>query len=42
VVLVDGPEAWIGSYRRVRLSGTSGSTFTGTPGVPQRQLALLG
>jgi tRNA-2-methylthio-N6-dimethylallyladenosine synthase len=42
VVLVDGPDAWIGRYRRVRLSGTSGSTFTGTPGVPQRQLALLG
>jgi len=31
IVLVDGPGDWIGSYRRVRLTGTTGSTFTGWP-----------
>lgn len=31
IVLVDGPDDWIGSYRRVRLTGTTGSTFTGWP-----------
>ena len=31
VALVDGPDEWIGSYRRVRLTGTTGSTFTGWP-----------
>ena len=29
VVLVEGPPGWIGSYRTVRLSGTTGATFTG-------------
>jgi tRNA-2-methylthio-N6-dimethylallyladenosine synthase len=29
LVLVDLPAAAIGSYRKVRLSGTTGSTFTG-------------
>ena len=29
VALVDGPDEWIGSYRRVRFTGTTGSTFTG-------------
>jgi len=41
VVLVDGPEEWIGSYRTVRLTGTSGSTFTGAPVAPTRELAVL-
>ncbi|MGH7699991.1 MAG: tRNA (N6-isopentenyl adenosine(37)-C2)-methylthiotransferase MiaB [Gemmatimonadales bacterium] len=31
VVLLEGPAAWIGGYRRVRLTGTTGSTFTGWP-----------
>jgi tRNA-2-methylthio-N6-dimethylallyladenosine synthase len=31
IVLVAGPDEWIGSYRRVRLTGTTGSTFTGWP-----------
>lgn len=31
VVLVEGPDAWIASYRTVRLTGTTGSTFTGWP-----------
>ena len=29
VALVDGPDEWIGSYRCVRFTGTTGSTFTG-------------
>ena len=29
VALVDGPDAWVGTYRRVRFTGTTGSTFTG-------------
>jgi tRNA-2-methylthio-N6-dimethylallyladenosine synthase len=29
VVLVEGPESWIGSYFDVRLTGTTGATFTG-------------
>ena len=28
VALVDGPDEWMGSYRRVRFTGTTGSTFT--------------
>jgi tRNA-2-methylthio-N6-dimethylallyladenosine synthase len=31
VVLVPGPEEWIGRYLRVALTGTSGATFTGFP-----------
>ncbi len=31
VVLLPGPEAWIGRYLRVALTGTSGATFTGFP-----------
>ena len=30
-VLVAGPEAWIGRYVRVALTGTTGATFTGFP-----------
>lgn len=30
-VLVDGPADWIGSYRTVRLVGTTGATFVGEP-----------
>jgi tRNA-2-methylthio-N6-dimethylallyladenosine synthase len=33
-VLVDGPAAWIGSYRTVRLVGTTGATFVGEPATP--------
>jgi tRNA-2-methylthio-N6-dimethylallyladenosine synthase len=40
IALLEGPEAWIGSYRRVRFTGTTGSTFTAWPlddcGVPAR------
>jgi tRNA-2-methylthio-N6-dimethylallyladenosine synthase len=31
VVLLAGPEEWIGTYRRVVLTGTTGATFTGFP-----------
>jgi len=40
VALVEGPEEWIGSYRRVRLTGTTGSTFTGWP--VEQELAVVG
>lgn len=42
VVLLDGPELWIGTYRDVRLVGTSGATFTGVPASPVGQLAVIG
>jgi tRNA-2-methylthio-N6-dimethylallyladenosine synthase len=42
VVLVDGPTAWIGTYAQVRLTGTTGSTFTGVPVQAGRELAILG
>ncbi len=41
VVLVDGPESWIGTYRTVRLTGTTGATFTGVPAQPTRSLAVV-
>src|SRR5712671_5577998 len=31
IALLDGPVDWIGTYRRVRLTGTTGSTFTAWP-----------
>src|SRR3989449_9954236 len=31
VVLVPGPGEWVGTYRTVRLTGTTGSTFTAVP-----------
>ena len=31
VALLTGPDEWIGTYRRVRLTGTTGSTFTAWP-----------
>ena len=40
VTLLDGPDEWIGTYRRVRLTGTTGSTFTAWP-VAQ-ELAVVG
>jgi tRNA-2-methylthio-N6-dimethylallyladenosine synthase len=41
VVLVDGPDSWIGGYRTVRLVGTSGATFTGVPVAPVAGLAVI-
>ena len=31
IALVDGPDEWVGTYRNVRLTGTTGSTFTAWP-----------
>ena len=31
VVLIPGPEEWVGRYLRVALTGTTGATFTGFP-----------
>ena len=31
IALVDGPDGWVGTYRHVRLTGTTGSTFTAWP-----------
>ncbi len=31
IALVAGPAEWVGSYRRVRFTGTTGSTFTAWP-----------
>lgn len=42
VVLVAGPEAWIGSYHHVRLTGTTGATFTGVPLLAERELTVVG
>ncbi len=42
VVLVPGPEDWIGSYRLVRVTGTTGATFTATPVAPARELTVVG
>jgi tRNA-2-methylthio-N6-dimethylallyladenosine synthase len=39
LVLVDGPRATIGSYHHVRLTGTTGSTFTGR--IEHPALAVL-
>ena len=33
-VLLDGPASWVGTYRSVRLAGTTGATFTGVPAEP--------
>jgi tRNA-2-methylthio-N6-dimethylallyladenosine synthase len=40
VALVDGPDEWIGTYRRVRLTGTTGSTFTAWP--VEQEAAIMG
>jgi len=40
VALLEGPADWIGTYRRVRLTGTSGTTFTAWP--LEREPALMG
>ncbi len=40
VALVEGPEAWIGTYVRVRFTGTTGSTFSAR--VVGQELAVVG
>ncbi len=41
IVLLDGPPRWIGTYREVRLAGTSGATFTGLPVAPVSGLTVM-
>ena len=40
VAILDGPASWIGSYRMVRLIGTTGATFSAVPAMPT--LAVVG
>jgi tRNA-2-methylthio-N6-dimethylallyladenosine synthase len=40
IALLDGPDEWIGTYRRVRLTGTTGSTFTARP--VEQELCVVG
>src|SRR6266571_462189 len=42
VALVAGPAEWIGTYRNVRLTGTTGSTFTAEPVSERGALAVVG
>lgn len=42
VVLISGPAEWIGSYLTVRLTGTTGATFTGVPSGAGKELAIVG
>jgi tRNA-2-methylthio-N6-dimethylallyladenosine synthase len=38
VAMLDGPESWIGSYRSVRLTGTTGATFTAVPAATRLEV----
>ena len=42
VALFAGPEAWIGGYRAVRFTGTTGSTFTAWPLERRQESAVVG
>lgn len=42
VVLLAGTTDWIGAYKSVKLTGTTGSTFTGTPHTAARELSVVG
>jgi tRNA-2-methylthio-N6-dimethylallyladenosine synthase len=42
VVLVAGPAEWMGSYRLVRLTGTTGATFTGSAVAAGREFVVVG
>ena len=41
IALVDGPDEWLGTYRRVRFTGTTGSTFTGMLGEQPSREAVV-
>lgn len=41
VVLIEGSEADIGTYRTIRLTGTTGSTFTGVPSRTGNELPVV-
>ncbi len=40
VAVIDAPSSWIGSYRMLRLTGTTGATFTAVP--ESRSLEVVG
>ncbi len=42
VVLLSGPPDWVGTYKRARLTGTTGATFTGVHSVTEKELAIVG
>ena len=42
IALLEGPAEWIGTYRQVRLTGTTGSTFTAITAVPPLRIAERG
>jgi tRNA-2-methylthio-N6-dimethylallyladenosine synthase len=42
IALLAGPPEWIGTYRRVRFTGTTGSTFTAVSAVPPLRMAERG
>ena len=42
IALVEGPDEWIGTYRRVRFTGTTGSTFATRPVERGGELAVVG
>ncbi len=42
VVLIEGALDLVGSYQHVRLTGTTGSTFTGVPAAVRTELAVIG
>ncbi len=42
VALVEGPTDWIGTYRTVRFTGTTGATFTASPAASGRELVAMG
>src|SRR5882672_10822715 len=42
VALIAGPDTWIGGYRDVRFTGTTGSTFTAVPLGRGQELAVVG
>ena len=42
IALVEGPDEWIGTYRRVRFTGTTGSTFATRPVERGEELAVVG
>jgi tRNA-2-methylthio-N6-dimethylallyladenosine synthase len=41
VVLIEGPPELVGTYQRVRLTGTTGATFTGLRTLLGRELAVI-
>ena len=42
VALLEGPDEWVGTYRAVRFTGTTGSTFSASPASAPGALAVVG